>query len=134
MGVQIIRLSRQAVSLSEDVEDHTLEWHLPADALLGDVLVRAVDDRYLPRMVGSAWTFWLLAPEGSERSGVMTAVCVQRPWGRRIVTPGARQLSQPLGELGEWTQADGALSVHFGYSSAGGPRSVRRLARELRRP
>lgn len=131
--VQVIRLSRQAVSLSEDVEDHSLEWSLPADTSLGEVLIRAVDERYLPRMTGSAWTFWLLPPEGSERSSAAIAVCLHRAWGRRIVTLGARQLSQPLAGLTEWLDEDGALSVHVGYDATGGPRSVRRLARELRR-
>jgi len=128
-------MSRQAVSLSEDVDDHTLVWDFGHQALLGDVATRVITEGYLPHMVGSAWSLSLQASSSPQHAAVV-AVFVQRPFGvTRIVPLDLARLVSPLEQLAQMQQRAGErnlLEAHCGYSSAGRLLSPRGFAHLLR--
>lgn len=130
-------MSREAVSLSEDVDDHTLVWDFKHQALLGDVAVRILTERYLPHMVGSAWPLSLQASSNPQQAAVVVAVFLQRPLGMTKIVPlDLARLAAPLEHLRQMALPAGEdrlLQAHCGYSSAGTMLSPRGFARLLRR-
>lgn len=127
------RFSRQSVSLSEDIAEHSHAERFDADALLGDVVMRVACSGFLPRMVGSAWSFVLISPDHTVHAEVMPAVVVQRPLAvKRVAALQLPWLTRPLRELGEWKHPNGMFAAHLSYGSAGAPRSIWRFRRLLR--
>lgn len=103
----LVRTSGQAVSSSEDVDDHALVRDSDSQPLLGDVVCRVLTEGCLPH-VGSALPPSLQASSDPQHGAVVVAVSLQRPLGvTRIAPLDLERLAAPLEQLLRMAQPAG---------------------------
>lgn len=63
-------VDRSSVAAGDDIDSHVREWHFPAEASVGDVVLRMLDEHYLPTIDGPvAWLVRIIhQPEFAQRA------------------------------------------------------------------
>lgn len=138
-----VHLDRDSVAMGDDVDPHSVAWEFPDAATPGDVLVRALSERYLARVAGEvAWAYEVGAftldryPDfiALRPQRTLTAAAVLQPGpGQWAVLPlRGRVLATPFLERPDWAAGDREFAVTFHYASEGQVLDLPSLAGRLR--